>query len=394
MPRLTASRVKAAQPADRPYCLWCSDLPGFGCRINPSGARTYVVRYRNAGGMTRTLTLGSAAKMAGDQARALALQAFAAVSAGADPAADRSAIRQAPTVADVFERWQRDLAPRLKPASVESYARNWRLHIAPAWAARKAADIDLDAVQRLHSSLHRTPALANRVLAFVSVLLTAAEGWKMRPLRSNPCHLVERYQERRRGMVPEPDQLPALWAAIEALQEAAGDAKHPVMTRRHAGYFALLLLTGCRRSELLCARKEDVRRDRGVLLLRDTKTNADGDPEHVELTADHLAVIDALPADPFSPWLFPGLRAGKRMVAPYRRWQAVAKAAGLDGMRLHDLRHTVGTYAHQAGGSQRVVAQLLRHKQLSTTERYTHGFNAVRRAAAVATVTALLRPGK
>ena len=378
------TRIKAATaPAGRRLHLWCSDLPGFGCRLTPAGARTFICRYRTASGAGRVYTIGSADRLTVDVARDQARQVFAAVARGDDPAADRQALRVAPTVADVFARWETDMAPKVKAATAQAYRRIWRLHMAPHWAALKAADLDLDRISSRHAAMRGTPHQANRMLALASVLLNAAEGWRMRPLRSNPCHLVERYPEPRRGMVPEQSDLPALWAAVDALA-AQGDRE----SRLQAGYFALLLVTGCRRSELLRARRDDVRRDRGVLVLPDTKTGG-GEPELVELTADALAIIDALPADPFSAYLFPGQRPGRPMAAPYRRWQAVARAAGFPGMRLHDLRHTFGTYAHQSGASQRAVAQLLRHRQLSTTERYTHGQDTARRAAAGATVAAL-----
>lgn len=388
MARLTSRRVEAAAPRSKPWCMWCTDLPGFGCRISPGGTRTYVVRYRNRAGATRTFTIGSAARLPADLARDHALQVFAAVARGDDPAASRADYRQAPTMADLFDRWAAEYAPKLRASTVRAYRQVWAAYMAPAWAARKVQDLDQDAVGRLHAQMGATPYLANRMLAFTSVLLNLAEGWKMRPVRSNPCHLVRRYPERRRGMVPEPAQLPALWQAIDALRTLAAAARYPAMTRRHAGFFALLLLTGCRRGELLGARADQVRRDRQVLVLPTTKTDC-GQPQVVELTPEALAVIDALPAEPGSPWLFPGRLVGQHMAPPYRRWKAVARAAGMPGMRLHDLRHTVGTYAHQAGASQRVVAQLLRHRQLSTTERYTHGFDSARRAAAVATTQAL-----
>lgn len=387
MPRLTMTRIKAATaPAGKRLHLWCSDLPGFGCRVTPAGASTFICRYRNAAGADRIYTIGSAGRLPVDVARDQARQVFAAVARGGDPAAARAAGRAAPTMQAVFERWQAELAPKRRPATAAAYAGAWARYIGPRWAARQAASITLADVSRLHAELLATPCMANRVLAFCSVLLNAAERWGMRPLNSNPCGHVERYQERARGMVPEPAQLPALWAAIDALRARGGR-----QAQQAAGYFALLLLTGCRRNELRLALRADVRRERGVLVLRGTKTSGAGE-ELVELPAEALAEIDALPADPFNPYLFPGAAAGRPMATPYRTWQAVAAAAGLPCMRLHDLRHTVGTYAHEAGASQRAVAQLLRHRQLSTTERYTHGMDTGRRAAASATVRALRPP--
>lgn len=384
--RLTLARIRAATATGgKRLHLWCADMPGFGCRITPAGARTFICRYRTGAGKDRVYTIGNADRLTVDAARDQARQVFAAVARGADPAADRQATRTAPTMGDVYARWNTDLAPSLKPRTVRSYRQAWDTHMARHWAALAAPALDLDRIARRHAAMRATPYMANRVLAFTSVLLNAAERWNMRPLRSNPCHLVERYPERRRGMVPEPTALPALWAAIDALE---ADTTQPERYRQQwAGYFRLLLLTGCRRSELLAARREHVLRERGVLVLPDTKT-ADGSPEYVELTPEALAVIDALPAIA-SPLLFPGKRAGRPLAPPYKEWQRVAAAAGMPGMRLHDLRHTVGTYAHAAGASQRAVAQLLRHKQLATTERYTHGLDTARRAAASATVAAL-----
>ena len=136
-----------------------------------------------------------------------------------------------------------------------------------------------------------------------------------------------------------------------------------------AAFIRLLMLTGCRKNEIMHAKKAWIDRERSLLLLPTSKTGQ----RRIALSPAALEVIDTLGTD--GEWLIPGRTTSEPLQAPYKIWRAVKAQAGLpEELRLHDLRHSSGSLAHMAGATQLEVAKMLGHKQLSTTERYLHGF--------------------
>ncbi len=354
MPKLTKSTIDAMQASDREAWAWDSTLPGFGVRAQIGGRKTYVARYRTHDGTQRKLTIGRCTDLTPDQARDLARKAFAAVAAGDDPTADRRERRAAPTVADLFERYMALHArPYKKPGSVRQDERNWRRFILPAIGAKKIDAVTRQDVLALHGGLSTTPVTANHVRALLSKAMNLAADWGLRT-QPNPCQGVKRFKIRQRERVLTPDELARLHAALPP---------GPV-----CDLVRLLLLTGCRLGEILTARHEWVDHQRRLLLLPDSKVGQ----RRIALPEAALEIIRAMPEG--SPWLIPGRRRSRHMEKPYGTWYRVTKAAGLAGLRFHDLRHTAGSLGHMAGLTQRQIADMLGHASMATTERYLHGY--------------------
>ena len=353
MPKLTKTIIDALTPAGTDLWAWDSTLPGFGVRAQASGRKTYVARYRTHDGTQRKLTVGRCTDLTPDQARELARKAFARVAAGEDPATQRRAAREAPTVADLHAQYMRLHAPYKKASSVRQDARNWRRFILPAMGQRKVDSITQADVQALHGSLARSPATANHVRALLSKAMNLGIAWGMRT-QANPCQGVKRFKIRQRDRVLTSEELQKLHAALPA---------GPV-----GNLVRLLLLTGCRLSEILTARREWVDHQRRLLLLPDSKVGQ----RRIALPAQALAIIAALPDG--SPWIIPGRRPSRHMEKPYGTWYRITKAAGLEGLRFHDLRHSFGSLGHMAGLTQRQIADMLGHASMATTERYLHGY--------------------
>ena len=130
----------------------------------------------------------------------------------------------------------------------------------------------------------------------------------------------------------------------------------------------LLLLTGCRRNEILGLRWDDLNFQTGEIRLPDTKTGT----RMVPLTSPVAEVLNSLSRTPDSPWIFPGRKKGTRLVNLNDSWDRVRRRAGLDGVRLHDLRHTFASRALALGESLPMIGDLLGHRMVSTTARYAH----------------------
>jgi integrase len=340
--------------------LWGDDPTGFGCRVYPSGKKSFTVSYYVAG-RRRFLILGRYGALTVEQARVKALVAIGKALEGIDPAAKREDARSGATVGELCDTYMERHA-KLKKRSWKADHRNLELHILPAWGKRKARSITRGDVAALHSSLGKTyPSLANRVAALVRTLFNLAERWGLVPEGfPNPATHLELFRETKRERWVTPDELPRLAAAID--QESNQSARYALW---------LYLLTGCRRNELLATRWEDVDWTRSELRLTDPKaTGTAKQPRYVPLSAPALALLRQIPRVEGNPYVLPGARRGGHLVNIERPWQRVRAVAGVEDVRLHDLRRTVGSWLAQAGNSLHLIGRVLGHTNASTTAIY------------------------
>lgn len=380
MPRLTKTVVESAAPAGKTCILWDSDLPGFGLRVSPSGLRTYLFKYRVGGGRKgrpRKPSIGRHGALTCDEARSIAKLWAADVARGGDPAAARRRASSGPTVADLAEKYLAEHAePKKRAGSVAADRRLLDRFILSKLAGRPVAGLDRADVGSLHHGLRATPYQANRALALLSKMMNLAERWGWRADGSNPCRHVDRFPEAPRQRFLSPAECDRLG---QALTRMAGEGTLPWQA---AGAIRLLLLTGCRRDEIRTLRWRQIDLDRGLIRLDQAK----GGPRWVHLAPAAVALLNGLHHDSRKGEdpVFPG-RQGDRPLADLERpWQAVRAQAGLDDVRLHDLRHTYASIAVAGGLSLPIVGRLLGHASPSMTARYAHlADDPVRRAAAL-----------
>lgn len=362
--KLTKKAVDHAGAASKDVWLWDSELPGFGVRIQPSGRKTYVTRYRTQSGIQRKTTVARCCDMPPEKARELARKTFAAVAEGKDPAAEKQELRNAPTVDELNERYMREHAkPFKKAGSVANDERLWRLHILPTLGTKRIDTVTRADILALHGSLAEKPATANACLALLSKAFNLAELWNWRR-DGNPCRHVKKFKIQERETILAPEQIGELDAT---LNEMVADDEIPTSM---ADLVRLLLLTGCRLNEIMSARQNWIDHERKLLLLPDSKVGQ----RRIALSDAAMAIIKRIPA---GDWLIPGKRADEHMKHPHSMFRRIrARANAPINLRPHDLRHTAGSLAHMAGLTQKQVATMLGHRQLSTTERYLHGFAA------------------
>ena len=358
MPRLTRRLVDSAPCG----FTWDSELPGFAVRVLASGRRSYVVRYRTTAGTERLVTLGTTAEMQPDEARERARDIRRAVRDGRDPRQERTAARSAPRLSDLRDRMLDEHCQQRKPRTKEAYETAWRLHIIPTLGNLPVADITETDALKIRRALAKTPTQANRVMACLSKGMSLAERWRWRPQHSNPCRYVEHYPENHRERILEADELRRLFDALDTCETVMESTRT---------FFRLLLLTGLRSGEWRLAQWSWL--DEVNQSLRIPHDGSKTGARIVPLSADVMQILDRLPRS--SIYMLPG-RTGGPMSGHQKAWRTLCKAAGVQGCRIHDIRHTVGTYAHQAGATQREIADLLGHRQLSTTERYINGIGS------------------
>ena len=344
----------------RETVFWDRDLPGFGVRVYPSGRKIYVVQSRGPAGIKR-LSLGRHGELTPDRARKQAASAIARIKKGEDPAAKPP--EDAFTVADLAERYMEGhVKVHCNAYTQWIYAGSLRNHILPALGAKAVASVGREDAAALHYDMRETPRAANRALMVLSKMFKLAEAWGVAPPGGNPCRHVLRYKEGRRERFLTEDEYRRLGLALREL-EAGGPAQ-----ARGAAALRLIMLTGCRSGEVLTLRWSDVDRKSGEIRLRDAKTGA----RMVPLTPAALEVLAGIKRVRRSPWVFPGRRPDRHLfhLAPY--WQRVRERAGVEDVRIHDLRHSFASRALAVGLALPMIGRLLGHTDIGSTARYAH----------------------
>lgn len=271
---------------------------------------------------------------------------------------------------EVFRRYGRTWKPRTLAVN-RVYLRK---QLMPSFRGRPIADITRREVQHWFAALHATPAAANRSLPILSLILRQAEIYGYRSEDSNPCAGLRRYRRRSRERFLTVGETRRLGAALAAQEP---------MAPLPAAVIRLLLLTGCRQSEIRTLQWRDYRE--GHLFLRDSKTG----PRTVWLSSAARSVLDRLPRA--NRWTFPASKGigPMRTETLYGCWRIVRTAANLPDVRLHDLRHSYASFALQRGEAVPTIGRLLGHRDPTTTLKYTHFADALAREA-VETVGAAL----
>ncbi len=349
---------------EREAVFWDKELSGFGVRVYPSGSKVYLVQTR-AGGKSRRVTIGRHGLVSAEQARRKAAAVIASIKAGQDTGRNGSlpATAAGPTLAKVAERYMREhVAVRCKPATANGYRYVLDKVLLPALGSVPLGGISRDQVATLHYRLHKTPAMANRVVETLSRLFYMAEAWGVAPEGGNPCRFVKKYPDRSSERFLSDHEFRRLGRVLSELE---AEGKVPASA---VAAFRLLMLTGCRRNEILTLRWEDVDLDAGELRLRDAKTGA----RSVALSPAARKVLATLPRLPDNPWVIAGPRPGRRLSGLNGRWLVVRTRAGLEDVRIHDLRHSFASRALALGESLTMIGKLLGHRKVQTTARYAH----------------------
>jgi integrase len=375
--KITKRSVDALKPGANgaEAMLWDTEVKGFGCRVQRGGSKSYIVHYRvgtGRGAPLRKLTIGKhGAPWTPETARREARRLLGLVEGGVDPAADKIARKEAPSIADVAGRFLAEHAESKRKASTaDVYRATLTRMILPALGKRKVVDIKRHDVAKLHHEYRATPYQANRVLAVLSTMFNLAEQWGLRPDGSNPCRRIERFAERHRERMLSPAELARLGDALAAYKGSP----------YAAAAVKLLVFTGARRGEILSLQWSWIDFDRGEARLPDSKTGA----KTLHLPPPALAVLAELPRLDGNPHVIIGRKAGVAMMNLQKSWRSIREAAGLADVRLHDLRHAFASVAASSGMGLPIIGKMLGHTQAATTHRYAHLASDPVKAAAAA----------
>jgi integrase len=311
-----------------------------------------------------------------------------AVAHGSDPAALKAAERRASTLRELAEIFLAEhVEAKRKRTTAAHYRSLLEKAVVPELGNRKAEQVTPSDIAKLHTKMRSRPYQANRMLAVVGALYVFAGKRKLVSLGFNPARGIEKYPEKRHERFLTADELSLIGDAIREaetvglpyeIDDTKATAKHaPKKANRRtkigahaAAAFRLLILTGARLREILHLKWEHLDLQRGLLLLPDSKTGK----KAIVLNAPSLDILANLPR--VGTYVIAGQAAGTDNDKPRadlnRPWRAITKRAGLNGLRLHDLRHTHASVGAGLGFGLPIIGKLLGHTQPSTTARYAH----------------------
>lgn len=357
---LTERIIRDARPESKTRILWDATVKGLGLRIAPGGTKAFVLNYR-VNGRERRATLARAEELSLKMARKWAGEQLVRIRAGeTDPLEVKREAKSAPTVGEGLSRFFEEFAParveigRLSPRTVADYQWMARRYLDPALGKSRVAEVRRHHVERMVSTLPRTQR--NRVLALTSRLFNLFERWDWRPQYSNPCRGIERAREEPRDRVLSPPELAELAKSL---------SQHEARMPATVAAIRVAALTGLRIGEVLAIQWSHIDPDTGRLTLPETKT---GRRVH-DLPGPALAVLAGLPR--LSVWVFTSTGHVALTYGTVRKhFRRITTWAGLEDVRLHDLRRTVMTRAAASGVGTHVLRDLLGHKTTAMADRY------------------------
>lgn len=358
--RITKRMVDALPNGER---RWDGELKGFGVQRTQHGTASYVLKYR-AGGRQRWFTIGKhGSPWTPDSARKEAQRLLADVTKGVDPASDKAAERKAVTFGVFAERYMREHSEREKKAStVYDDRANLKNHLLPRFASHRLDSITRQDVAKLKAKLADRPSSANRVLALLSHMYTMASAWGVLPDGMNPTRTISKFKENKRERFLSRDEFTRLGRALTEAEQQGTETPYVI------ALFRLLTFTAARAGEIKTARWAWVDLEAAELRLPDSKTGR----KTIHLSAPALEVLANLPREEGNPFIICGGREGHHLVNHAKPWARLKKAAGLEDVRPHDLRHSFASIAVSGGMSLPMIGALLGHTQTQTTARYAH----------------------
>lgn len=408
--------VDAAPPRPARYDLWDSKLAGFGLRIEASGTKSFIIRYRPDGGgrsaPRRFLTIGRFGTLTVEEARQQAKKLLGAAAKGEDPAGDRRTKRREPTVSalvDLYEaegcfvqRGLRQGEPMKARTKAYTVAR-LRHHVVPLLGHKRVSEVGVGEVERFVREVATGKTARDEIIGpRKRIIVRGGEGAARKVVRdlsavfsfakrrgivaTNPCDVAAvRKSDNRRDRYLTLEEVSRLGRAFDALAARGANAKAITIAR-------LWALTGCRRDEIAGLRWSEIDLERGLLVLAASKTGKSVRP----LGAAAIAILKAIVQEPQSDFVFPAEVGDGHYQGTKRVWPKVVAEAGLPGVTPHTLRHTLGSTAVSAGEALALTGAILGHANVRSTAIYAHvQSNPSRRAASrVTKVIAAALAGK
>lgn len=326
-----------------------------GLQLRVTSVKTFFINRRIKGGDPQRITLGRYPDMTIEQARRKTLELVHDIAEGKNPADRLREAKREMTLSDLFQEYmERRAAFNRRPDKPQA---TYRLYLSD-WSNRKLSSIKHEEVDRLHKKIGRNSGqvTANIVLKLLHVMFNKAiNEWRIWK-GENPAHGIAKFPEQSRDRFLQSDELPRFFQAVaEEENETIRD------------YVLISLLTGARRSNVLAMRWQDINFDRAEWRIEETKN---GTPQTVTLSPEVIEILQNRKPSDGAVFVFPGSGKSLHLEEPKKGWKRILERAGIEDLRLHDLRRTLGSWQAKTGASLAIIGKSLNHKNQNTTAIY------------------------
>ena len=371
--------LESIQPTGKLVTVKDGKTPGLILMVTPAGAKTFYW-YRWRAGKPERIKLGTFPAMTIEQARAKAAEVNGAVAKDHNPAEAKRAIKAEPTFAETFERFLKEKRNRSGKPMSERNAKDYRNAVSNHLSAlngRKLSEVTPERVKAAVSKV-QSPSQANKCRAIVHAVFAWAKDEGITG-QANPAQGVKSKMIPSRERFLLPSELPRFFQAVE---------KSPLRD-----FFMLSLFTGARRSNLLEMRWQDLNLEESTWRIPATKN---GDPVTIALPPEAAEIIKARKANAVvgAKYVFPGSGKTGHLVEPKKAWAAILEDAGLENLRIHDLRRTLGSWQARQGASLTIIGKSLGHRSQQATQIYSRLDMDPVRASVESATAAMIEAGR
>ena len=376
--KLNKRNIDALRPEPKRFTVWDDELRGFGVTVSPSGDRSYVLYYRVAG-RQRWLTIGRhGSPWTPDMARKEAMRLLVEVARGVDPAGKRAAERRAVSFGELCDLYLSEGVAHKKASTIRSDKGRIEHHLKPLLGRLRVEAIGRGDIERLLNEVRngrtaasvptkrRPGSLAHggsgagaQCVMLASAILQFGVDRGMRP--DNPARGIKKPPVRKMQRFLSEAEFVRLAAELDTEERTSGNPFAVAAIR-------LLALTGARRGEIIGLKWRNVDFERRMLLLDDSKTRE----KSIFLSAPAAAILAGLPHIDNNEHVIAGERVGKPLAGLDKIWTRIRRRAGLEDVRVHDLRHSYASFGAGASFGLPILGALLGHREAQTTLRYSH----------------------
>lgn len=341
-------------PKGKRVCFYDTKTPGLALSVTPAGTKSFFV-YRKIDGQPERIALGRFPDLSVENARTMAAETLGQIARGENPAALKRAGRNELTFGELFQEFMKRHSKVHKKTWKEDEGQ-FRRYLS-SWKNRKLSSLRKTNVQALHVKVGCDSGhyAANRLLELVRVVFNKAGEWGYWD-KANPAIGITKFREKSRARFLEADELPRFFQAL---------AEEPNETIRD--YFLISLLTGVRRANVLAMKWDEVHLGRATWEIPETKN---GESQTVPLVRPAMTILSARQQESTGEWVFPGSGKTGHLVEPKKGWARLKERAGLENVRIHDLRRSLGSWQAATGANLSIIGKTLNHKNVATTAIY------------------------
>ena len=335
-------------------------VTGLQLRVSSTGRKTFYLYFRTKRGKQKRPKLGDYGILTVEQARDTARAMLGEISKGNDPT-ERHRVNDL-TLINFFEVFDKNhISKHVKSSTAKTYHSLFKSVIAPSLGMQLLDDITRSHVEEMVAQNDNRRTTANHALVLLRLILDKAQQWEFMSSMRNPCANVTKFKTQAKERFLSENEIARLVATLDQFEAASLAPKNAITIVR------LLMMTGCRKNEITRLRWDELFLEEGVLKLKDSKTGK----KEVTLSDDANQILAAAPPNE-SDYIFPGKDGIEPIQGLQKIWHRIRGKAGLQDVRIHDLRHTFASVAVSSGTPLYEVGRLLGHASIQSTQRYAH----------------------